>query len=130
MTARNTYTRPMDGWWRRNPRFLKYVLREGTAVFVALYALILLWGLTALALGPGWFEGWLSFLRSPLSFGLHGLIFVAAVFHSMTWMQVAPKAAPPMRFGTKKVPDRLIVRGGYGACAAATVVILAIVWWV
>jgi fumarate reductase subunit C len=120
----------MDGWWRRNPRFLKYVLREGTSVLVALYAVILLCGLTALALGPAWFAGWVGFLRSPFSFALHGVIFVACVFHSITWMQVAPKAAPPMRFGTYKVPDEKIVLGGYGACGAATLVILGAIWWV
>ncbi len=37
MAARNTYVRPMAGWYLRNPRFKTYLLREGTAVFLAIY---------------------------------------------------------------------------------------------
>jgi len=37
-----TYTRPMAGWWRRNPFYLWYMLREASCVFITLYALILL----------------------------------------------------------------------------------------
>jgi len=33
--ARRPYVRPMTGWWRRNPYFMRYMLREGTAVVVA-----------------------------------------------------------------------------------------------
>lgn len=129
MTARNTYVRPMAGWWYRNPRFLLYVLREGTSVFIALYMLVLLWGLTALAIGPGAWAGWLGFLASPLSMVLHAVVLAAVVFHSITWFQVAPKAAPPLRLRGKQVADETIVRGGYAACAAATLVILIAAWW-
>jgi fumarate reductase subunit C len=128
MAARNTYTRPMTGWWRRHPRFKKYLLREGTAVFVALYAVILLWGLTALALGPSAFAGWLGFLKSPLSIVLHLVILAAVLFHTITWMQIAPKAAPPLRLGTMQAPDKAIVYGGFGAAAVATLVILVLAW--
>ena len=128
MSARNTYMRPMTGWYRRNPRFMAYLLREGTAVFLALYALILLWGLTALSGGAESYERWLAFLASPLSVLLHLVILVAAVYHSVTWFQVAPKATPPLSFGGKPVPDRMIIRGGYAACVVVTVVILLVAW--
>ena len=45
MTVRKPYVRPMAGWWRRNPFFVRYMMRELTAPFVAIYALILLIGL-------------------------------------------------------------------------------------
>ena len=128
MSARNTYVRPMSGWYRRNPRFKAYLLREGTSVFVALYAVILLWGLTALAGGAASYERWLAFLASPVSVLLHLVILAAAVYHTYTWFQVAPKATPPLSFGGKKVPDRMIIGGGYAACVVVTLVILVVAW--
>jgi fumarate reductase subunit C len=128
MSARNTYVRPMAGWYRRNPRFMAYILREGTSVFLALYALILLWGLTALAGGAERYERWLAFLASPMSVLLHLMVLVAAVYHSVTRFRVAPKATPPLSLGGKKVPDRLIIGGGYAACVAVTLLVLVVGW--
>lgn len=128
MSARNTYVRPMRGWYRRNPRFMAYVLREGTSVFVALYALILLWGLTALSRGPEAYQHWLNALASPQSVLVHLVILAAAVFHAVTWFQVAPKATPPLRLGRRRVPDSAIIRGGMVASAVVTLVLIALVW--
>ena len=30
MSRRKPYVRPMRGWWKRNPYFRRYMLREGT----------------------------------------------------------------------------------------------------
>lgn len=128
MAARNTYRRPMAGWYRRNPRFMAYVVREGTSVFLALYAVILLWGLTALSAGPESYARWLGFLASPVSVLLHLWILAAALYHTHTWFLVAPKATPPLRLGGKRVPDSLIVRGGYAACAVVSLVVFIILW--
>lgn len=128
MAAQNTYVRPMAGWYRRNPRFTAYMLREGSAIFLALYALILLWGLTALAGGPESYQSWLAFLASPLSVLLHLLILAAACYHTYTWFQVAPKATPPLSLGTKRVPDQAIIMGGYAGFAVVSLLILIIAW--
>ena len=41
---RRPYQRSMDGWWRRDPFFMRYMAREATALIVALYAVVLLVG--------------------------------------------------------------------------------------
>lgn len=128
MSARNTFVRPMVGWYRRHPRFTAYVLREGTSVLLALYAVILLWGLTALASGPEAYERWLFALASPQSVVVHAAILAAAVYHAVTWFQVAPKAAPPLAFGGRRLPDSAIVRGGYAACVIVALAILVVAW--
>jgi len=51
MAQVKTYVRPMRGWWRRNPYFVRYMIREGSSVFLAIYALILLVGLWRLSQG-------------------------------------------------------------------------------
>ena len=128
MAARNTYVRPMAGWYRRNPRFTAYMLREGSAVFLALYALILLWGLAALAGGAESYQRWLALLSSPLSVLLHLVILAAACYHTYTWFKVAPKATPALDVGGKRVPDQAIVAGGFAGFAVVTLVILVIAW--
>ncbi|MCC5866263.1 MAG: fumarate reductase subunit C [Wenzhouxiangella sp.] len=102
------YQRPMGRWYLRPFYLFVYTLRELTAVFVLLYALILLSGLAALAAGP---EAWASYrqaLAHPLSIGLHGLILVAALYNSITWFMVAPKAMPALFIGTRPLPGLLI----------------------
>ena len=128
MSARNTYVRPMTGWYRRHPRFIAYVLREGTSVFVALYAVILLWGLTALADGPEAWAHWLNALASPQSVLVHLMILAAAVYHTITWFRVAPKATPPLRFGGRQVPDRAIILGGQAAAGVVAALLILILW--
>ena len=49
MSARRPYVRPMAGWWRKNPFFVEYMVHEATAIFVAIYALLLLVSVTCLA---------------------------------------------------------------------------------
>jgi hypothetical protein len=43
----------MTGWWKRDPFFVRYMAREATAIFVYLYAIVLVAGLSALANGEG-----------------------------------------------------------------------------
>ena len=53
MSARKPYVRPMEGWWRRNPYYVRYMIMEVTSVIVAIYAVILLVGVWRLSQGPG-----------------------------------------------------------------------------
>ena len=58
MAQVRTYVRPMAGWWRRNPYFVRYMIREGSSVFLAIYTLILLVGLYRLTQGQAaWEDG-------------------------------------------------------------------------
>ncbi len=102
------YRRPMGRWYLRPFYLFVYTLRELTAVFVLLYALVLLAGLAALAAGPDAWAGYRQALTHPLSIGLHGLILVAALYNSMTWFMVAPKAMPAVFIGTRPLPGLLI----------------------
>jgi fumarate reductase subunit C len=119
-----TYVRPMSWWWVKNPYFMLYMIREGSAVFLTLYALVLLAGLFCLALGPGAYDLWRSFLKTPLSIGFHLVALPVLAYHSLTWFQVMPKTAPQIPFDPK-----LIVRGGLATSVGLSVLILAAVWW-
>jgi fumarate reductase subunit C len=118
----------MDGWWRRNPVYLRYMLREGTSVLVGAYAAVLLWGLVALASGPEAYAGWLAAMATPLSIAFHLAVLVAAGYHSATWFAVAPKTMAPIRVGARTLPASAIVAGQYVGAGVVSLAILVAVW--
>lgn len=124
MNRRKPYQRPMDGWWRRNPHFMRYMLREGTSVFLALYACFVLIGLVALGRGEAAYDAWLGVARHPLAVLLHLLALIAALYHTITWFAVSPKAMPPMRIGRDQLPPALIIASQYVAMVVVSVVIV------
>jgi len=75
-TLRRGYVRPMQGWWRRDPFFVKYMIREVTAVGVLVYAIILMFGVLRLSQGEAAWNGWLAALRSPGSVLLHVVLLL------------------------------------------------------
>jgi fumarate reductase subunit C len=101
--AANTYIRPMTGWWKHNPYFVRYMVREGSAVFITLYALILLWGLWSLSRGPQDYETWLWAMTSPLLILFHLIAFAMVCYHSFTWFKVMPKTMPDLPIDPKMV---------------------------
>lgn len=126
--ARRPYLRPMAGWWRKNPFFLRYMLREGTALAVAAYAFVLLAGLVSLARGEAAYNGWLQALTSPLSIVLHLLALALVIYHSWSWFDIMPKTLPPLHVGGKRVAGKVITRTGVAAAIASTVVLFLIAW--
>ncbi|MCB1828942.1 MAG: fumarate reductase subunit C, partial [Gammaproteobacteria bacterium] len=71
MSKRRPYVRPMEGWWKKNPYFVEYMIHESTALFVAGYAFVLLVGLVRLGQGEAAWNGWLEALSSPFSLIIH-----------------------------------------------------------
>lgn len=124
MSRRRPYWRSMAGWWRRNPRHLRYLIREGTSLFVGAYAALLVWGLSAIAAGPDAWERWLGVMRQPLMGCLHLLIFFAACWHSVTWFAVAPKTMPPLKPGGRPLSSRALVAMQYLMAALVSALIL------
>jgi fumarate reductase subunit C len=124
-----TYVRPMDGWWRKNPFFVRYMIREGSSVFLAIYALILLVGLLRLSQGPEAYEGWRTALTHPVSILFHWAALLTVGYHAYTWWMVSPKTAPNIRLGGREIPEMLIAAGGLLGTVGASVVVYVIVRW-
>jgi fumarate reductase subunit C len=118
------HVRPMAGWWTKNPYFVRYMLREGTALFLTVYALTLLVGLVRLGQGAAAFEAWRAALASPLAIAWHVLALLMLVYHSWTWFKVMPKTAPEL-----PVDPRLVTVGGCAAAVLVSVAILAALRW-
>jgi succinate dehydrogenase subunit C len=126
MAARRPYMRPMEGWWRRNAYFKKYMAREVTAFFVAAYALVLLAGLIRLSQGEAAFGEWLEGLKSGWSIAAHAGLFLVFLYHTYSFFEIMPKTMPPVVVGGKRLSRVAVTNLGLAAAGIASVAVLAI----
>lgn len=126
---RRPYVRTMRRWWwLKHPVYRLYMLRELTAVAVAVYALGLLAGVVALACGPQAYALWLQVLANPAVLAGHGLVLAMLVFHAWSWFDIMPKTMPPLRVGAWTVPESWITRAGHGAVLIVSALLVALAW--
>lgn len=129
-TKRKPYVRPMTPtWWQKLGFYRFYMLREGTAVPTVWFSLVLIYGLFALKGGPGSWMGFVSFLQNPIVVILNIITLAAALLHTKTWFELAPKAANIIVKDEKMGPEP-VIKGLWAVTAVATVVILfvALFW--
>src|SRR5688572_33111565 len=105
MARVKTYVRPMQGWWRKNPFFVRYMIREASSVFLAIYAFILLVGLLRLSQSQAAYDAWREALTSPVSILFHWLALLTVGYHAYTWWMVSPKTAPDLFIGRRPIPE-------------------------
>lgn len=129
MAAPRRYVRPMQGWWRRDAYFGRYMAREMTAFAVFAYAVVLTVGTVRLAQGEAAWNGFLAALRSPWSLLLHAVLLVAMFVHARSWFEIMPKTMPPLYRGGKRVEAATITRSGWAAAAAASAAIVLYTAW-
>ncbi|MFT6984496.1 MAG: fumarate reductase subunit C [Psychromonas sp.] len=127
MSKRKPYTRelPKD-WWMKQLFYTKYMIREGSSLFITLYSLILAWGVFRLSQGEVAFNGWLEALHNPFAIIVHIIMLLLALYHTITWFSLAPKAADLWIKG-KKLDDKIIVAAHYGTFAVVTIFCLLII---
>jgi fumarate reductase subunit C len=110
-------------WIFRHPRYLRYMAREFSCLFIGAWTLLLVWGLKRLAEGPAAWNAFLEWLRSPASIAFHLLALGFAAYHSVTWFRLTPKALP-VQLGEAFVPDGVISGAHYAAWAALSLAVL------
>jgi fumarate reductase subunit C len=66
-------------------------------------------------------------LKSPFSIGLHLLTLVMAIYHSVTWLNAAPKALVFWR-GEERVPPETIIAASYGVWIVLSLLVAGIVF--
>ena len=109
-------------WWLHQWSYLKFVLRELSSIFVALFVVITLLQLRALSHGPQAYADFQKWMKSPAVIALNAVSFVFVLFHVVTWFHLAPRAMA-VRFAGKRVPELLIVGANYAAWVAISVVV-------
>ena len=111
-------------WWIGERHYLKFILRELSSVFVAIFVVETLFQLSALKDGPHAYADFQSALASPLMIALNIISFLFVLFHTVTWFNLAPSAMP-VRLGGKRVPAFLVAAPSY----VMWIVISAAVYW-
>jgi len=122
--SRKPYVREATSEWIfRHPRYLRYMVREFSCLFIGGWTLMMVWGLRQLAEGPQAWAAFLEALRSPASVGFHLVALAFAAYHSVTWFNLTPKALP-LQVGEEFVPDGAIAGAHFGAWAVLSLAIL------
>ena len=112
-------------WFFRHPRYLRYMAREITCIFIAIYTTILVVGVVRLAQGREAYEAFLAALTSPASIVFHLLALGFSIYHSVTWFNLAPKALP-LHVGDKTVAPAAIAVTHYVAWVAISIIVLVV----
>jgi fumarate reductase subunit C len=111
-------------WWLWRWAYLKFILRELSSLAVAYFVVLLLLQLRALSHGPEAYVAFLQWLKAPHIIALNTVSLLFALFHTVTWFNLAPRAMA-VRVRGKRVPDLLISGTNY---AAWLVVSVAVAW--
>ncbi len=114
---------PPTTWYFRHPRYLRYMSREITSIFVGAYCALLVVDLYHLSAGKESYEGFLLSLQSPLSIIFQALAFVAATYHAATWFNATQKAMP-LQIGESFVPGSWISGAHYVVWAVLSIMVL------
>ena len=127
--VRRPYRRPMTGWWLRNPFFLRYMLREVTAVGVWAYALVLTVGVLRLSQGEQAWNGWLQGLATPASVFGHVVLLLLMLVHAWSWFEIMPKTMAPIVLNGERVAASTIQRSGWIAVVLVSAALWTLIWW-
>jgi len=105
-------------WWLRRRRTLFYMMRELTSFFIGLYSALLALGLVQLARGSQAWESFIALITSRGGVIFQLLCFAFALFHTVTWFAVTPKAVP------LSAPANAVIGAHYVVWAVISVVVL------
>jgi len=124
--SRKPYVRAVTSEWIfRHPRYMRYMVREFSCLFIGAWTAMLVWGLKQLAAGPAAWAAFLECLKSPASIAFHVIALGFAAYHSVTWFNLTPKALP-LQIGEEFVPDGVIAGAHFAAWALLSLIVLAV----
>jgi fumarate reductase subunit C len=111
-------------WWLGKRSYIRFIARELTSVFVAYAALVLLVQTWMLGRGEDAYARFEQWLGSPPVVALHLVVLLALLFHTVTWLGLAPTALA-VRIRGRRVPNRAVLLGHY----AGWMVVSGVVAW-
>ena len=112
-------------WYLKRAPYRIFMLREWSAVAIALYFVLLVQLAAESREGAEDLAGYVQdALTSPLSYLFHLVVLAFALLHTVTWFAAVPKAIR-VRQGDELVPARLMIGAHYAAWIAISLVVLA-----
>ena len=110
-------------WWLAQPRYIRYMARELSCVFIGAYSAVVVVGLMRLSEGAVAWRAFLEILQAPASVAFHLLALVFSLYHTTTWFNVTPKAMP-VQLGEARLPDGAIIGAHYVGWALVSALVL------
>jgi len=107
--ANGHYNRPLGRytWWAQQRRYIRYMLREVSSLFIGIFSIVLVCGLYRLSQGEAEFNSWRETLWNN-GFVLSIIVLLFALYHSVSWFSVTPKAMP-LTFSGKRIAPEIII---------------------
>lgn len=115
-------------WWLRTAPFRRFAAREFTAVFAAAFSIVFLLFLSALSRGEESYEGFLRWLQLPGVVVLSSIIFVAMLYHAVTWFRLTAHIQE-IRLGPNAVPRGAVVIALFAIWVVASAVVAYLLAW-
>jgi fumarate reductase subunit C len=112
-------------WWTSQWRYLKFILRELSSFSVAYFVVLTLILLDALSHGPESYALFRDWLKTPLAIALNLIGLLFALYHTITWFNLAPRAMP-VRMNGKRLPDWMVAASNF----AVWIIISVVVAWI
>lgn len=116
---------PSNVWYLARWPYRVFMLREWSAVFMAVYVVLLLVLVSKVLSGPAAYKNYVDFLKSPAVIAFHVVALLFTALHVVTWFQAVPKAMP-VRMGEERVPPALMIGPAYVALLVVSVVVAAL----
>jgi fumarate reductase subunit C len=114
------YRRPMAAnWWTRRRNYFLYVVREFTALPLALWLLWFLWEVQRAQVGTYHPPASIAFVVFSV------IVLLFALYHSITFLSLAGSILH-FRIFDKPVPSRLVVLAQFAIWAVASAVVAAV----
>ncbi len=110
-------------WWLSRPAYVRFMLRELSSVFIAIFLVVFLVQIHQLGQGPEAYAAFLAKLRSPGWIVFHVVALAFALYHSVTWLNLMG-VVQVVRMGEHQVPPRLVVAAAFAAWVVVSLAIL------
>lgn len=109
-------------WWLGKLSYTRFISRELTSLAVAYTAILLVGQAWAVGRGAAAYSRFQEVIQSAPLLILHSVVFVVLLFHTVTWLNLAPKALV-IRIAGRRLPDRFVVAGHYLAWLGASALV-------
>jgi fumarate reductase subunit C len=113
-------------WWFERGAYFRVLLRELTALPIALYLVLAIGLCRAILRDDIAYASYLSYLASPSVLAFHALALAASLLHTITWFNLTPKALA-LRVGEERLPPAGVAGAHYLVWLVMTG---AVLWWV
>lgn len=110
-------------WWLGNTAYTRFIIRELTSLAVGYSALVVVLQVWSLDRGPESYDRFVNWLQLRPVVTLHVVVLAALVYHSVTWLNLAPKALI-LRVAGRRLSESVVLLIHYAAWLVASAAVL------